>query len=49
MPLGWEGFQRIASVSEVPVIALGGMSSEDLQQVRHHQGDKVAGIRNFLT
>ena len=49
VPLGWEGFQRIASVSEVPVIALGGMSSEDLQQVRHHQGDKVAGIRNFLT
>lgn len=49
VPLGWEGFERIASVSEVPVIALGGMSSEDLQQVKHHQGDKVAGIRKFLT
>ena len=49
VPLGWEGFERIASVSEIPVIALGGMSSEDLQQVRHHQGDKVAGIRKFLT
>ena len=49
VPLRWEGFERIASVSEVPVIALGGMSPEDLQQVKHHQGDKVAGIRNFLT
>lgn len=49
VPLGWEGFERIASVSEVPVIALGGMSPEDLQQVKHHQGDKVAGIRKFLT
>lgn len=49
VPLGWEGFQRIASMSEVPVIALGGMSPEDLRQVKHHQGDKVAGIRNFLT
>jgi len=49
VPLGWEGFQRIASMSEVPVIALGGMGPEDLQQVKHHQGDKVAGIRKFLT
>ena len=49
VPLGWEGFERIASVSEIPVIALGGMSPEDLQQVKHHQGDKVAGIRKFLT
>ena len=45
----WVGSERIVSVSEIPVIALGGMSSEDLQQVRHHQGDKVAGIRKFLT
>jgi len=49
VPLGWEGFERIASVSEIPVIALGGISPEDLQKVRHHQGDKVAGIRKFLT
>lgn len=49
VPLGWEGFERIASVSEIPVIALGGMSPEDLQQVKHHQGEKVAGIRKFLT
>lgn len=49
VPLRWEGFERIASASEVPVIALGGMSPGDLQQVKHHQGDKVAGIRKFLT
>lgn len=49
VPLGWEGFERIASVSEIPVIALGGMIPEDLQQVKHHQGEKVAGIRKFLT
>ena len=47
--LGWEKFQLLANSSHIPVIALGGMVPEDLKQVRMHQGDKVAGIRQFLT
>lgn len=47
--LGWEGFSDLAQGSEVPVIALGGMGPEDIDQVRNYQGDKVAGIRKFLT
>lgn len=47
--LGWDGFSALAQGSEVPVIALGGIAPEDIDQVRHHQGDKVAGISKFLT
>lgn len=47
--LGWEKFELLAKFSEVPVIALGGMSPVDLKLVRLHGGDKVAGIRHFLT
>lgn len=49
VPLGWQKFMSLAQLSEVPVIALGGMSPNELRQVRQHQGDKVAGIRQFLT
>ncbi len=47
--LGWDGFSALAQGSEVPVIALGGIAPEDIGQVRHYQGDKVAGIGKFLT
>lgn len=46
--LGWEEFSILAGDSEVPVIALGGIAPEDIGQVRHYQGDKVAGISKFL-
>ncbi|WP_019672626.1 NUDIX domain-containing protein [Psychrobacter lutiphocae] len=46
--LGWQKFAQMAQLAEVPVIALGGMMPADLCQVRYHQGDKVAGIRQFL-
>ncbi|WP_296404297.1 NUDIX domain-containing protein [Psychrobacter sp.] len=47
--LGWDNFADIALTSEMPVIALGGMQPEDLNDVREHNGDKVAGITKFLT
>ena len=46
--LGWEEFSILAEDSEVPVIALGGIAPEDIEQVRQYQGDKVAGISKFL-
>lgn len=48
-PLGWEGFASLAQISEIPVIALGGMAPANIGQVRYYQGDKVAGIGKFLT
>lgn len=48
-PLGWEGFVSLAQISEIPVIALGGMAPVNIGQVRYYQGDKVAGIGKFLT
>lgn len=48
-PLGWEGFASLAQISEIPVIALGGIEPENIGQVRYYQGDKVAGIGKFLT
>lgn len=47
-PLGWDKFLSLTNLSQIPVIALGGMAPEDLKSVRKHQGDKVAGIRRFL-
>lgn len=47
--LGWNAFQKLAANSEAPVIALGGMLPSELDQVRQYGGDKVAGIRQFVT
>lgn len=47
--LGWEGFEALAQYSEVPVIGLGGLKPEDINDVRQYSGDKVAGISQFLT
>ena len=47
--LGWEQFAILAEHCEVPVIALGGLAPQDLATVRRNNGDKVAGIRQFLT
>lgn len=47
--LGWKVFSTLAQKSEVPAIALGGLAPEDINQVRCYQGEKVAGIRKFLT
>ncbi len=43
--LGWEGFAQLASLSDVPVYALGGMQPSDIAQVRLLGGFGVAGVR----
>ncbi|WP_227430142.1 NUDIX domain-containing protein [Psychrobacter sp. I-STPA6b] len=47
LPLGWQGFSKLADQAEVPVIALGGLSPDDLALARQYGADKVAGIRQF--
>ena len=44
-PLGWEGFERIARGSAVPVFALGGLRVEDLDVARTHGAHGLAMIR----
>lgn len=48
-PLGYEKFAKLAEAMHVPVIGLGGLEPSNLITVRQHGGDKVAGIRHFMT
>ncbi|PNK59963.1 NUDIX domain-containing protein [Psychrobacter sp. FDAARGOS_221] len=47
--LGWSEAEQLASLSEIPVIGLGGLAPSDLSTARQYGVDKVAGIRAFLT
>lgn len=47
-PLGWEKFEKLAALSNVPVYALGGLKKGDLQMARFSGGQGIAGIRTFL-
>lgn len=46
--LGWTGFAELSSMMDMPAIALGGLSIDDIQKARQHGGYGVAGIREFL-
>jgi len=43
--LGWDGFAGLASLSDIPVYALGGMQPSDIDQVQALGGFGVAGVR----
>lgn len=45
--LGWERFAQLATETQLPVFALGGMSATDLKTVEQQGGYGVAGIRHF--
>ncbi|WP_169798129.1 NUDIX domain-containing protein [Moraxella oblonga] len=46
--LGWENFAKLAQFSDVPVIALGGLSPSDIEMAYQHGAVAVAGIRGFI-
>src|SRR5574340_474268 len=46
-PFGWEGFERLAALSTLPVYAIGGLSAAEFGKVRDLGGYGVAGIRSF--
>lgn len=46
--LGWSGFGELSHLADMPVIALGGLSTDDITQAMRHGGVAVAGIRQFL-
>lgn len=46
--LGWEQFSVLAELSDVPVVALGGLHPSDIKTAHQHGAVAVAGIRSFL-
>ncbi len=46
-PLGWEKFSEIARTVDIPVYALGGMTSEDLSIAKAHGAVGIAAIRSL--
>lgn len=45
--LGWDKFAQLAKLSDVPVVALGGLSVQALPQALAHGAVAVSGIRQF--
>lgn len=46
-PLGWQEFEQLAGSAGIPCYALGGMQPGDIEKVRQHGGQGVAGISSF--
>ena len=44
-PMGWKGFGALAANAEIPVYALGGLSSADAKTARRHNGQGAAMMR----
>ena len=47
-PLGWTRFRELATLANMPVFALGGLTQEDLTQAQHQGAYGIAGIRDFF-
>jgi len=47
LPLGWQQFAQLAAQADLPVYAIGGVSSADLIDATAHGAIGVAGIRAF--
>jgi 8-oxo-dGTP diphosphatase len=47
VPLGWEGFARLARGAVMPVFALGGLGPQDLPEAFRRGAQGVAGIRGL--
>lgn len=46
-PIGWEGFARLTEIANMPVYAIGGLTTDDQQQSRAAGGQGIAAIRAF--
>lgn len=47
-PLGWQAWEELAALADMPVIGLGGLSPMMSAQAEQYGGVAVAGIRHFL-
>lgn len=46
-PLGWERFQALTEHASIPVYALGGMQTTDIQKAQQMGGQGIAAIRSL--
>jgi len=46
-PLGWKKFNAMVDSTNIPVYALGGMTTNDISIVKSHGGQGIAAIREF--
>jgi 8-oxo-dGTP diphosphatase len=44
-PLGWRGYDALVRAAGLPAYAIGGMTPEDVPEVRRHWGQGIAAIR----
>jgi 8-oxo-dGTP diphosphatase len=49
MPLGWEHLQALIDGTHLPVFALGGLASDDVEKAIQTGAQGIAGIRAFLS
>jgi 8-oxo-dGTP diphosphatase len=47
-PLGWDRFSEMVRLAKLPVYALGGVASDDLERARHSGARGVSAVRAFL-
>ena len=47
VPLGWDGWAAARADHALPVYALGGLGSDDLDVAARHNAQGVAAIRGF--
>lgn len=47
IPIGWEGFSALRESVALPIYALGGLSTLDLDDARQHGAQGVSAIRGF--
>jgi 8-oxo-dGTP diphosphatase len=45
--IGWDGFKRLAGISNLPAYAIGGMKPADIDRARKAGGQGIAAIRAF--
>jgi len=45
--MGWSGFARMRNEVSLPIFALGGLASSDIEMARRHGAQGVAGISRF--
>lgn len=46
--LGWQGFESLAKLCDMPSMALGGLTYFDMNHAKHHGAKGIAGIRGLI-
>ncbi|HHW4683536.1 MAG TPA: thiamine phosphate synthase, partial [Xylella sp.] len=47
MTLGWEGFERLREQVALPIYAIGGMRSDQVEEARRHGAQGITAMRGL--